>query len=99
MKDILKDLNKAFENKVRLGIMSALVVNDYLDFNALKELLAVTDGNLASHLKSLEKNDYIAYKKEFKGRKPNTRYFAKKAGKNAFVKHIKAIEQLLQSSE
>ena len=49
MKDILQDLNKAFENKVRLGIMSALMVNEYLDFNSLKELLDVTDGNLASH--------------------------------------------------
>lgn len=95
MKEILKDLNKAFENKVRLGIMSALVVNDYLDFNALKELLEVTDGNLATHLKSLEKNKYITFKKEFLGRKPNTKYYTTHAGKSAFVKHIKAIEQLL----
>ena len=95
MKDILKDLNKAFENKVRLGIMSALVVNDHLDFNALKDLLEVTDGNLATHLKSLEKNKYITFKKEFLGRKPNTKYYTTAAGKSAFVKHIKAIEQLL----
>jgi len=65
VKEILKDLDKAFENRIRLGIMSALVVNDCLDFNALKELLDVTDGNLASHLKALEKNEYITYKKEF----------------------------------
>ncbi|WP_422361378.1 winged helix-turn-helix domain-containing protein [Reichenbachiella sp.] len=96
MKDILKDLNKAFENKVRLGIMSALVVNENLDFNALKELLAVTDGNLASHLKSLEKSKYISFQKEFLGRKPNTKYSATKAGQKAFVLHIKAIEKLLQ---
>ena len=96
MKAILKDLNKAFENKIRLGIMSALVVNDWMDFNALKQLLDVTDGNLASHLKSLEKSEYINMKKEFIGRKPNTRYAATTDGKEAFVKHIKAIEQLLK---
>ena len=96
MKEILKDLDKAFENKVRLGIMSALMVHQYLDFNALKELLDVTDGNLASHLKSLELHGYISYKKEFLGRKPNTRYSATKAGRDAFKRHIKAIEQLLR---
>ena len=95
MKDILKDLDKAFENKVRLGIMSALVVNDYVDFNTLKDLLDVTDGNLASHLKSLEKSSYINFKKEFHGRKPNTRYHATETGKRAFRKHINAIERLL----
>lgn len=96
MKEILKNLNKAFENKVRLGIMSALVVNDYLDFTTLKELLDVTDGNLASHLKSLEKNEYVSFKKEFLGRKPNTKYAVTPSGKKAFVLHIKAIEQLLK---
>lgn len=96
MKEILKNLNKAFENKVRLGIMSALLVNDHLDFNTLKDLLDVTDGNLASHLKSLEKNGYIKFSKEFIGRKPNTKYSACKEGKLAFSKHIKAIEQLLK---
>ncbi len=96
MKEILKDLNKAFENKVRLGIMSALLVNDYLDFNTLKGLLDVTDGNLASHLKSLEKSGYIRFSKEFIGRKPNTKYAVCDEGKLAFSKHIKAIERLLK---
>jgi DNA-binding MarR family transcriptional regulator len=96
VKDILKDLNKAFENKTRLGIMAALVVNDYLDFNTLKDLLEVTDGNLASHLKSLEKSGYVTFRKEFLGRKPNTKYSVTKAGKEAFKKHIRAIEQLLK---
>lgn len=96
MKDILKDLNKAFENKIRLGIMSALVVNDHLDFNALKELMDVTDGNLASHLKYLEKYGYVAYKKDFINRKPNTRYYSTEEGRKAFRKHIRAIEQLLK---
>lgn len=96
MKELLKELNKAFENRIRLGIMSALVVNNYLDFNALKNLLGVTDGNLASHLKSLEKSEYIRVQKEFLDRKPNTKYSASEEGKLAFVKHIKAIEQLLK---
>lgn len=96
MKELLKDLNKAFENKIRLGIMSALVVNDHLNFNALKNLLEVTDGNLASHLKSLEKSGYITVKKEFLDRKPNTRYYATKEGKDAFKKHLNAIEKLIK---
>lgn len=96
MKNILRDLDKAFENKTRLGIMSALYVNDFLDFKSLKELLDVTDGNLASHLKALEKKEYITFKKEFQNRKPNTRYFATDLGRIAFKKHISAIEKLLQ---
>ncbi len=96
MKEILKDLNKAFENKTRLGIMSALTVNSRMDFNSLKELLGVTDGNLASHLKSLEKNDYIRVKKEFLERKPNTSYEATQSGITAFKKHLNAIENLLK---
>ncbi|NLR89840.1 MULTISPECIES: winged helix-turn-helix domain-containing protein [Flammeovirga] len=96
MKNLLNDLNKAFENKVRLGIMAALVVNEYLDFNSLKELLGVTDGNLASHLKSLEKSEFVSVRKEFLNRKPNTKYSATEEGKTAFTKHIKAIESLLK---
>ena len=96
MKELLKDLDKAFENRTRLGIMSALMVNDYMDFNSLKDLLGVTDGNLASHLKSLEKSEYITFQKEFLDRKPNTKYNATEKGKEAFTKHIKAIEQLLK---
>lgn len=97
MKDILQDLNKAFENKIRLGIMSALIVNDALDFNTLKELLDVTDGNLASHIKSLVKSEYIDVEKQFLNNKPHTQYTATENGRLAFIKHIKAIEQLLKS--
>ena len=96
MKEVLKDLDKAFENRVRLGIMSALVVNDYLDFTSLKELLGATDGNLAGHLRSLEKYQYVEYVKEFINRKPNTNYSATIKGKSAFKKHLEAIEQLLK---
>lgn len=92
----MKDLDKAFENRIRLGIMSALMVNESIDFNSLKNLLGLTDGNLASHLKSLEKSEYISYKKDFLNRKTNTTYSATPEGKKAFLKHIQAIEQLLK---
>lgn len=79
--------------------MAALMVNDYLDFNALKDLLDLTDGNLASHLKSLEKSSYITVEKEFLNRKPNTNYTATTQGKKAFKKHLNAIEHLLKNSQ
>ena len=98
MKNVIQNLNKAFENRVRLGIMSALMVNDSLDFNALKELLEVTDGNLASHTRALEKEAYIAVEKSFIGRKPNTNFHITKAGKIAFDEHLKALEALLNQA-
>ena len=76
--------------------MSILVVNDNADFNRLKELLNVTDGNLASHLKTLEKEFYILVEKQFIGRKPNTSYSATKLGKAEFKKHINALEKLIR---
>ncbi len=98
MKNLIDKLDKAFENRVRLGIMSALMVNSYLDFNTLKELLQVTDGNLASHLKALEQVEYIAMRKEFIGRKPNTKYNVTEKGKTAFSRHIAALEELIRGS-
>lgn len=97
MKQYIQLLNKAFENRVRLGIMSALLVNEYLDFNSLKELLDVTDGNLASHLKALEKEEYVLVNKSFIDRKPNTRYSVTAVGTKAFKAHIDALENLLKS--
>ncbi len=97
MKTIINGLQKAFESRVRLGIMSALVVNDTLDFNALKEFLDLTDGNLASHLKALEKEGFIETKKSFIGRKPNTKFNITNQGKNAFEAHLNALEQLIKS--
>jgi len=76
--------------------MSILMVNESVDFNTLKELLGVTDGNLASHLKSLEKNEYIIFTKTFENRKPKTTYYATDIGKKAFKLHIEAIEKLLK---
>jgi DNA-binding HxlR family transcriptional regulator len=99
MKTILNGLHKAFESRVRLGIMSTLAVNDTLDFNTLKEYLAVTDGNLASHLKALEKEEFIGVTKTFIGRKPNTQYFMTKAGKKSFEAHINALEKLINGQK
>jgi len=91
--------NKAFESRIRLGIMSVLSVNDALDFNALKEYLDATDGNLASHIKALEKEEFIGMEKSFIGRKPNTRYFMTDRGKIAFSNHLSALERLIQSQK
>jgi len=76
--------------------MSSLAVNDQMDFNALKTFLDLTDGNLASHLKALEKEAFIGVKKSFVGRKPNTKYFMTKTGKKAFDAHLAALEKLIQ---
>ncbi len=96
MKNILQHINKAFDHRIRLGIMSILVVNEYADFNTLKELLGVTDGNLASHTKALETEEYIKIEKQFIGKKPNTRYMATPTGRKAFKDHIEALEKLIK---
>ena len=95
MKDILENINRLFESKVRLGIMSLLVVNDSVDFNTLKQYLEVTDGNLASHISSLEKAKYIKVNKSFIGKKPNTTYSVTAGGRRAFNEHLDALERLI----
>jgi DNA-binding MarR family transcriptional regulator len=92
----IHNLNKAFENRVRLGIMSVLMVNDSMDFNSLKELLQVTDGNLASHSAALEKEGLIHIRKEFAGKKTLTTYSATKVGVKAFEEHLDALEKLIK---
>ncbi|WP_340114126.1 winged helix-turn-helix domain-containing protein [Maribellus mangrovi] len=96
MKSSFQNLNKAFENKIRLGIMSVLSVNARASFNDLKEMLELTDGNLASHLKTLEHAGYIAVIKTFVDRKPNTKYEITDTGAAAFESHIKALEEILK---
>lgn len=96
MKNIISKLNKAFESRIRLGIMSILMVNDSADFNMLKELLDLTDGNLASHLKALEGIGYVQSAKQFVGRKPNTQYSITEQGRDSFKEHIDALEALLK---
>ncbi|HWZ35012.1 MAG TPA: transcriptional regulator [Mucilaginibacter sp.] len=95
----LNNFDKAFENRIRLQVMSVLVANESYDFNSLKELLSTTDGNLASHLKALEKEEYILVNKSFLGRKPNTKYKATELGIIAFKKHLKALENLIKQQK
>jgi DNA-binding HxlR family transcriptional regulator len=96
MKDLISGINKLFESRIRLGIMSVLMVNEEVDFSSLKDLLELTDGNLASHLTALEKNELIVVKKEFVGRKPRTTYAATRQGKKAFREHLAALESLIR---
>jgi len=93
----IQNINKAFENRIRLGVMSILMVNDWVDFKTFKEFLEVSDGNLASHITALEKNEFIEVKKQFIGKKPNTSYRSTKLGKLEFQKHLNALEKLLKS--
>ena len=95
----INNLNKLFDSRVRLGIMSALMVNDDVNFNDLKELLEITDGNLASHLKALEENSIIKVEKGFIGRKTNTTYSISKTGEKAFKAHIEALEKMIRSTK
>ena len=99
MKEFITGLNREFESRVRLGIMSILMVNDHAGFNALKELLELTDGNLASHLAALEKVNYIKVKKQFINRKPNTTYSATRDGKKAFSDHLALLEKFLKRNK
>lgn len=98
MKNIVHQLNKAFESRIRLGIMSVLVVNEKVGYTRLKELLDLTDGNLASHLKALEKLEYITVEKSFVNRKPQTTYDVTKLGRKAFQDHITALEKLINNN-
>ena len=97
MKNPIENLNKVFDSRIRLGIMSALMVNAEINFNELKELIDVTDGNLASHLKTLEENGFIKVQKGFIGRKTNTLYSATKAGEKAFRTHLDALEKMIKN--
>jgi DNA-binding MarR family transcriptional regulator len=98
VKNYIAALNKAFESRVRLGIMSVLLVNDTVDFGTLKEQLQLTDGNMASHLSALEKADYISVTKQFIGKKPNTTYAVTVEGRKAFSDHLDALEKLIQKT-
>ncbi len=98
MKIEISGINKLFENRVRLGIMSVLIVNDSYDFNSLKDTLDVTDGNLASHLKALEDNNLILVNKQFLGKKPNTTYSITEKGRLLFRDHLKALENIIKGT-
>ena len=99
MKNPFENLDRVLEHRVRLQIMSVLVTEDALDFNSLKELLNVTDGNLASHIKALEKEKYLSVLKTFVDRKPNTKYKITEKGRSSFKKHIDALEQVIKQQK
>lgn len=97
MKNIIENLDKVLESRIRLGIMSILVVSDSADFNSLKQMLNVTDGNLASHISALEKNKYIRFKKRIIEKKMNTTYSVTENGRKAFKNHLNGLEQLIKN--
>jgi len=97
MNNPIENLNKTFDSRVRLGIMSTLMVNDEINFNDLKQLIGVTDGNLASHIKALEEIQYIKVNKTFVGKKTNTSYKATKLGEKAFQQHLSALEKMIKT--
>lgn len=96
LKHLIHTLNKAFDNRVRLGVMAVLMANESVSFNELKEALDLTDGNLASHVAALEKAGYVTVSKQFIGKKPNTTYAASVEGKSAFQEHLITLEKLLR---
>jgi DNA-binding MarR family transcriptional regulator len=99
VKNPFEHLDKVLEHRIRLQIMSVLVTNDGYEFNALKELLGVTDGNLASHIKALEREKYISVSKSFVERKPNTKYKITERGRHAFKKHLDALEAVVKQQK
>jgi DNA-binding MarR family transcriptional regulator len=96
MKNPISGLNKIFDNRIRLGVMSVLIVNEEISFNDLKEMLEVTDGNLATHLVTLEENGFIKVHKGFIGRKTNTTYSITKLGEREFKNHVKVLEGMIK---
>ena len=99
MKNPFENFDRVLEHRVRLQIMGVLVANESYDFTALKELLQTTDGNLATHVKALEKEKYISIQKTFIDRKPNTRYKATERGRTAFKKHLEAMEEIIKNQK
>lgn len=92
---MIEGLNKHFESRVRLGVMTLLMVHDRMDFGLIKDELQLTDGNLASHVAALEKNGYLEVAKAFVGKKPRTTYYITDLGRQAFKSHLEALEKLL----
>jgi DNA-binding MarR family transcriptional regulator len=97
MKNPIVNLNKIFDSRIRMGVMSILLVNDEVNFNDLKQMLELTDGNLASHLINLEENGFIKVHKGFIGRKTNTTYSITRSGEKAFKEHIDALENIIKA--
>ena len=91
-------LDRLIHERLRLGIVSALAVNETLTFNDLKALLRTTDGNLSVHARRLEEADYIACTKSFAGRVPRTEYRLTPAGRRALEKYLNHMEALIRAT-
>ncbi len=99
MKDIFNNLkNKAFDNQIRLSIMSMLMVNDAVDFSTFKDILELSDGNLSSHLSFLENEKYISVNKQFIGKRPKSSYTATEIGRKAFSDYLNALDKLIKQT-
>ncbi|MFQ5696485.1 MAG: winged helix-turn-helix domain-containing protein [Terriglobia bacterium] len=94
----LAKLDRFIHERIRLGIVSALAVNDSLSFNDLKALLKTTDGNLSVHARKLEEASLIACTKSFKGRMPNTDFRLTAAGRRALERYLNHMEALIRAA-
>ena len=91
-------LDRLIHERVRLGILSALAVNDTLSFNDLKRLMKATDGNLSVHARKLEEAEYIVCTKSFDGRLPKTEYRLTAPGRRALERYLDHMEALIQAT-
>jgi len=90
-------LDRLIHERIRLGIVSALAVNEKLSFNELKRLLKTTDGNLSVHARKLEEAEYIACTKYFEGRVPKTEYRLTPLGREALERYLSHMEALIRA--
>lgn len=97
MKDIIANLSKTFDNRIRVGIMSVLIRDGWVDFTTLRDALRATDGNLSSHLSALEKESMIKMKKQFVKNRPRTSYKITRNGLRKFTLHLEAFEKLIKN--
>ena len=93
----LPDFDRIIHERIRLGIVSALAVNESLTFNELKKLLQTTDGNLSVHARRLEEAKYVECTKSFEGRMPKTEYRLTVAGRKAFERYLDHMEALIHA--
>lgn len=94
----LPDLDRLIHERLRLGIVSALAVNESLTFSELKELMKTTDGNLSVHARKLEDAEYIACTKSFDGRTPKTEYKLTASGRRALERYLNHMEALIKAT-
>lgn len=92
------DLDRLIHERMRLGIVSALAVNESLSFNDLKKLLKTTDGNISVHARKLEDAQYISCEKFFEGRMPKTEYRLTAAGRRALERYLNHMEALIRAT-